>query len=107
MHGTHRCAKQVFEAVPDCVFSIGASDEFSFVLRYDSKFYQRRRSKLESTVVSAFASSFVFYWSRFFPGVELRYPPVFDGRAIVYPSFKVRRECTRALGRLVGCKLTR
>ena len=32
--------------------------------------------------------SYVFHWSEFFPDKKLKYPPCFDGRAVLYPSEK-------------------
>ena len=43
-------------------------------------------SKILTTVVSYFASSYVFYWSTFFPATPLKYPPTFDGRIVLYPT---------------------
>lgn len=39
-------------------------------------------------MVSCFTSSYVFYWSKIFQDVELKFPPLFDGRVILYPSFE-------------------
>ncbi|KAA3452589.1 tRNA(His) guanylyltransferase 1-like isoform X1 [Gossypium australe] len=38
----NQCAMAVLEEYPDIVFSYGYGDEYSFVLKKTSKFYQRR-----------------------------------------------------------------
>jgi tRNA(His) 5'-end guanylyltransferase len=37
-------------------------------------------------IVSLFTSAYVFHWGNYFPDRGLDYPPVFDGRLVVYPS---------------------
>ena len=49
-------------------------------------------SKLVTNVVTLFSSSYVFYWNHFFPTQELLYPPMFDGRVVLYPSEKNLRD---------------
>lgn len=43
-------------------------------------------SKITSTIVSYFASSYVFHWAAFFSSTRLLYPPTFDARVVLYPS---------------------
>ncbi|KAB2603494.1 tRNA(His) guanylyltransferase 1-like [Pyrus ussuriensis x Pyrus communis] len=69
------CAISVSEAFPDIVFSYGFSDEYSFVFKKMSKFYQRRASKVGTIIVSFFSSVYVMKWRQFFPHKELMYPP--------------------------------
>ncbi len=38
--------------------------------------------------MSCFTSAYVFNWSKIFTDVELKFPPTFDGRVILYPSFQ-------------------
>ncbi|XP_010522200.1 PREDICTED: tRNA(His) guanylyltransferase 1-like isoform X2 [Tarenaya hassleriana] len=83
------CAVAVLEEVQDIVFAYGVSDEYSFVLKKDSKFYNRHASKIVSSVVSFFTSTYVIRWREFFPHKELKYPPSFDGRAVCYPSYEI------------------
>jgi hypothetical protein len=45
-----------------------------------------------TTVVSQFTSSYVFNWTKHFPGVSLKYPPSFDGRIVLYPAEKAVRD---------------
>ncbi|KAJ8766825.1 hypothetical protein K2173_008379 [Erythroxylum novogranatense] len=86
------CAMAVLQEFQDLVFSYGVSDEYSFVLKKNSNFYQRQASKIVSLIVSFFTSMYVIKWRTFFPQKELKYPPSFDGRAICYPSYDVLRD---------------
>ncbi|CAE7148309.1 unnamed protein product, partial [Rhizoctonia solani] len=43
-------------------------------------------SKILSMLTSLFTSAYVFNWRTYFPDTELKYPPSFDGRVIVYPG---------------------
>ncbi|XP_039259205.1 putative tRNA(His) guanylyltransferase [Styela clava] len=70
----------------DIILAYGASDEYSFVFKKATKTYNRRASKLSSTVVSQFSSSYTFHWTKYFPNQKLLYPPVFDSRVVLYPS---------------------
>ncbi|KAB1210438.1 tRNA(His) guanylyltransferase 1 [Morella rubra] len=86
------CAVAVLEEMRDIVFAYGVSDEYSFVLKKDSRFYQRRPSEIVSAIVSFFSSMFVMKWKEFFPQKELKYPPSFDGRAVCYPSTEILQD---------------
>lgn len=37
-------------------------------------------------LTSLFTSAYVFNWKTYFPELELKYPPSFDGRIVVYPG---------------------
>jgi tRNA(His) 5'-end guanylyltransferase len=52
----------------------------------------RRASKIISTITSCFSGNYVRLWPQFFPDTPLRYTPVFDGRAVSYPSLKVLKD---------------
>lgn len=86
------CATSMLEKFPDIVFAYGVSDEYSFVFRQETEFYQRRESKILSLCVSYFTSIYVMKWKDFFPNKELREPPYFDGRAVCYPNLKTIRD---------------
>ena len=45
-----------------------------------------------TNVVSLFSSCYVFYWGHFFTYQELLYPPMFDGRVVLYPTEKNLRD---------------
>ncbi len=38
--------------------------------------------------MSLFSSSYVYHWPEFFPDRKLHYPPLFDGRTVLYPTDK-------------------
>jgi len=45
-----------------------------------------------TTFVSLFTSYYVYYWKEHFPDTPLKYPPSFDGRAVLYPDAKNVRD---------------
>ena len=45
-----------------------------------------------TNLASCFAASYVFYWTQFFPGQKLLYPPTFDARTVLYPTNKNLRD---------------
>ncbi|CAL9037353.1 tRNA(His) guanylyltransferase 1 isoform X2 [Musa acuminata AAA Group] len=83
------CAVSMLEQFPDIVFAYGVSDEYSFIWKETTQFYQRRSSKLLSLSVSYFTSVYVMKWKEFFPHKELKGPPYFDGRVVCYPRAKI------------------
>lgn len=58
----------------------------SFLLRKKTTLYNRRESKILSTLTSRFTASYLYHWSSHFPDTPLSYPPSFDGRLVLYPS---------------------
>ncbi|WVR08667.1 hypothetical protein IAU60_005725 [Kwoniella sp. DSM 27419] len=85
-------AKTVMAEYKDVILAFGESDEYSFLLKRSTKLYNRRRSKISSSIVSLFTSAYVFNWSRYFPNDPLVYPPSFDSRVVLYPSEKEVRD---------------
>ncbi|KAJ0039900.1 hypothetical protein Pint_26994 [Pistacia integerrima] len=83
------CAVAMLEEYPDIVFSYGYSDEYSFVFKKTTKFYQRRASKILSLTASFFTSMYVTKWKEFFPQEKLRYAPSFHSRVISCASIEV------------------
>ncbi|CAI0556151.1 unnamed protein product [Linum tenue] len=83
------CAEFVQRKYPDILFSYGFNDEYSFVFKKKSKFYERRASKILSLVTSCFTSVFVDKWKEFFSERELKFPPSFSGRVIVCATVDV------------------
>lgn len=59
-------------------------------------------SKLASSVVSLFTSNYVFNWGRYFPSTNLKYPPSFDSRVVLYPTTRNVRDYLS--WRQVDCK---
>ena len=79
----------VMESFPEIFLGYGQSDEFSFAFKKNARLYNRRHEKILTNVVSQFTSAFVYYWPKIFSnGEELKYPPCFDGRVVLYPSFQ-------------------
>ncbi|TPP58513.1 tRNA(His) guanylyltransferase [Fasciola gigantica] len=97
-----RAAERVMQRHTDVVLAYGQSDEYSFVFRRSTETFNRRASKLSSTVVSLFASSYVFEWPNFFPETQLLYPPAFDSRVVLYPTNSTLRDYLS--WRQVDCK---
>ncbi|AEO70218.1 uncharacterized protein THITE_2156116 [Thermothielavioides terrestris NRRL 8126] len=80
-------AKAVMTELPDITIAYGVSDEYSFVFHKTCSLFDRRSSKLVSTVVSTFTAYYVHFWPTYFPNSPLSPPlPSFDGRAVCYPS---------------------
>ncbi|KAF2401840.1 putative tRNAHis guanylyltransferase [Trichodelitschia bisporula] len=86
-------AAAVMKELPDVVLGYGCSDEFSFVFHKDCALFERRSSKLMTTVASTFTAYYVLLWPEYFPGVRLSVPlPTFDGRTVCYPSVENLRD---------------
>ncbi|CEI64631.1 tRNA(His) guanylyltransferase [Fusarium venenatum] len=86
-------AKAVVTELPDITIAYGVSDEYSFVFHKACTLFERRASKLVSTVVSTFTANYVYSWSIHFPDTPLSPPlPSFDGRAVCYPSVQNLRD---------------
>jgi tRNA(His) guanylyltransferase len=64
----------------------------SFVFRKSTSLYNRRHTKIVTTVTSLFTSCYVFHWQSHFPDTPLRYPPSFDGRIVLYPTEREVRD---------------
>ncbi|KAG6168296.1 Glucose-responsive transcription factor [Claviceps purpurea] len=86
-------AKAVVTDLPESVIAYGVSDEYSFVFHKSCNLFERRASKLVSTVVSTFTANYVYSWGTYFPDTPLSFPlPTFDGRAVCYPSVQNLRD---------------
>ncbi|CAO2823794.1 unnamed protein product [Amaranthus hypochondriacus] len=86
------CAAALLDEFRDIIFAYGVSDEYSFVLDKKSKLNERHPSGIVSTMVSFFSSMYISKWKEFFPLIELKYPPSFDGRAVCYPSSEILQD---------------
>ncbi|KAF9581364.1 hypothetical protein BGW38_001650 [Lunasporangiospora selenospora] len=83
----NHAARCVMHELEDILIAFGESDEYSFLFRRSTDLYQRRSAKIVSTVVSLFTSAYVYYWGDYFTDSKRPlYPPVFDGRAVLYPT---------------------
>ncbi|KAK6859739.1 hypothetical protein PG995_003375 [Apiospora arundinis] len=67
-------AKAVMTDLPDITIGYGVSDEYSFVFHKTCTLYDRRESKLVSTVVSTFSAYYVHLWSTYFTDMPLAPP---------------------------------
>ncbi|KAI1465401.1 tRNA guanylyltransferase [Daldinia caldariorum] len=86
-------AKAVVTELHDITIAYGVSDEFSFVFHKTCTLFERRASKIVSTIVSTFTAYYVHLWSTYFPDTPLSPPlPSFDGRAVCYPSVQNLRD---------------
>ncbi|KAL0935233.1 tRNA guanylyltransferase, partial [Colletotrichum truncatum] len=80
-------ARVVVTELPDITIAYGVSDEYSFVFHKSCTLFERRASKIVSTVVSTFTANYIYLWSQYFPDTPLSPPlPSFDGRAVCYPT---------------------
>ncbi|KXN74511.1 tRNAHis guanylyltransferase [Conidiobolus coronatus NRRL 28638] len=86
------CALEVVKALDEITVAYGQSDEYSFLFKKDCQLFERRSSKLATTVVSIFTANYVFHWSKYFPDTHLQLPPSFDGRSVCYPNIEVLRD---------------
>ncbi|PTB40546.1 Glucose-responsive transcription factor [Trichoderma asperellum] len=86
-------AKAVVTDLPEITIAYGVSDEYSFVFHKTCNLFERRASKLVSTIVSTFTANYVYLWSTYFPDTPLSFPlPTFDGRAVCYPTVQNLRD---------------
>ncbi|OJD18243.1 hypothetical protein AJ78_01743 [Emergomyces pasteurianus Ep9510] len=84
----------VMKDLPDLIIAYGVSDEYSFVFHRSCQLFERRSSKLVTTIVSTFTAHYIYNWSTFFPSSPLQsgFLPSFDGRAVQYPNVKNLRD---------------
>ena len=81
-------ASHTLSQQPQIAVAYGYSDEYSFILDRATTLFDRRASKLISTLVSTFTSAYIFHWAQHFPSTPLEPDrlPSFDGRAVCYPT---------------------
>lgn len=85
-------AQAVMVDFPDIRIAFGESDEYSFALHKDTQVYGRRASKLISLITSSFTGNYIRLWPEFLPDIKLQSTPLFDGRAVCYPTEKALRD---------------
>ncbi|KAL2165339.1 hypothetical protein VTH06DRAFT_636 [Thermothelomyces fergusii] len=86
-------ARAVMAELPDITIAYGVSDEYSFIFHKSCSLFERRASKLISTIVSTFTAYYVHFWPVHFPDTPLSPPlPSFDGRAVCYPTVQNLRD---------------
>ena len=52
----------------------------------------RRASKLISLITSSFTGNYIRLWPEFLPDIKLQSTPLFDGRAVCYPTDQALRD---------------
>ena len=86
-------ATEVVRSLVEVVLAYGQSDEYSFIFHESATLFDRRASKLATTVATTFTAEYCMQWSTFFPNQPLERPyPTFDGRCICYPKRKILRD---------------
>ncbi|KAI1136105.1 tRNA guanylyltransferase [Hypoxylon sp. FL0543] len=86
-------AKAVVSEIHEITIAYGVSDEYSFVFHKTCTLFERRSSKIVTTIVSTFTAYYIHLWSSYFPDTPLSPPlPSFDGRAVCYPSVQNLRD---------------
>ena len=86
-------AEEVVKQFVDIVLAYGQSDEYSFVFHENAMMFDRRASKLATSIATAFTAEYCMQWADFFPDQRLERPyPTFDGRCVAYPKRKVLRD---------------
>lgn len=85
----NQAATSCLRAIPDLCLAYGCSDEYSFLFHRSCTLFDRRASKLVSTLVSTFTAHYVHLWPTVF-GEETRLEaellPTFDGRPVMLPT---------------------
>lgn len=66
----------------------------SFVFHKSTQLFERRSSKLLSTILSTFTALYIHHWPTFFPDTPLQtsYMPTFDARTVLYPTIANLRD---------------
>ncbi|CAB0035693.1 unnamed protein product [Trichogramma brassicae] len=86
LHLMNHAAIIVMRNYKDIVMAYGQSDEYSFVFRKSTELYNRRASKIMTNVGSLFTAAYCVNWKKYFDSKEMKYPPSFDARTVLYPT---------------------
>lgn len=78
----------------EMICAYGESDEYSFILKKETKLHNRRKDKISTLFVSLFTANYVALWNKFFPDVELHHKhlPFFDSRCVCYPNLPIIKD---------------
>lgn len=82
-------ALYVSRHVSDIILSYGISDEYSFIIQPYTTYYQRRKNKIISVIVSLFTAQFNLLFTHITKR-KLQYPATFDGRIVEYNIDELR-----------------
>lgn len=85
-------AQELMKEFGDIILGYGYSDEFSFLLKFDTELYNRRKEKISTTFGSYFTSAYTYNWNNIFKETTLKYPPSFDARAFCVPNTNAVRD---------------
>ncbi|KAG1679116.1 hypothetical protein FOA52_000471 [Chlamydomonas sp. UWO 241] len=89
----NEAAREVLREFSDVRIAFGESDEYSFVLHRGTALYERRSCKIVSLITSCFTSNYVRLWASVMgPERPLLASPMFDGRAVLYPTERLIRD---------------
>eukprot|EP00045_Choanoeca_perplexa_P012690 m.139970 g.139970 ORF g.139970 m.139970 type:complete len:192 (-) comp16100_c0_seq11:2222-2797(-) len=74
-------------------YDLSLTNCYSFVFDRRTNLFSRRASKLMTSIVSYFSSSYVLHWPKFMLGDDgtvdkLQYAPQFDARCVIYPTLQ-------------------
>ncbi|KAI7576118.1 hypothetical protein KC346_g19799, partial [Hortaea werneckii] len=64
-------ATEVVKQFVDVVLAYGQSDEYSFILHENAGMFERRASKLATSISTAFTAEYCMQWPTFFPDQPL------------------------------------
>nr|POE62260.1 trna(his) guanylyltransferase [Quercus suber] len=86
-------AREVVRQFVDVVLAYGQSDEYSFVFHENCALFERRSSKLATSIATLFTAEYCMQWPAFMDGTQLERPfPTFDGRCVAYPKRAILRD---------------
>lgn len=89
------CSKNiVLKYRNDIILAYGESDEYSFILRKDTKLFNRRSDKIATLIVSLFTANYVSLWPKFFTEkpLDIKHLPSFDSRCVLYPNLSTIKD---------------
>lgn len=87
----NKAAEGVLRNVQDIFMAYGQSDEFSFAFLKETNLFERRASKLISTVVSTFTAHYISAFGTI-NNLDPNFLPTFDARTVLYPDLQTLRD---------------
>lgn len=89
LYGMNSFSFRNFKTVTVALISTSSA---SYSFRLSPLYSGRRSSKLVSLITSSFTGNYIRQWSNFFPDNPLQATPLFDGRAVCYPTDQALRD---------------